>query len=213
MLQGLFYISLFLITILGILILKPATVEIETRNEVTRSMALFLERTPSLLEHPPHLMPLSRTRASETKPPETKPPETKGAETATPAVPLRNPVDLSFKGTSLHFQNRDDYYSWIYENAGRDAEGFLRSLDAALDPEQKLEILERTGEVEIPENAKHLIKDMLLAGASAQLRIGDAGHEQLAEKYLSLYLERETDPALAKKRVDEILHPSSTPHP
>ncbi|NDG84091.1 MAG: hypothetical protein EBX52_03515 [Proteobacteria bacterium] len=206
MLQGLFYISLFLITILGILILRPTPIEplirkptpaeVVTRNEVTRDMALFLEKTPAILAHPPHLIASHSAKRAES-----------------PVPGPGNPVDLSFKGASLHFQNRDDYYSWIYENAARDAEGFLRSLDATIDPEQKLEILERTGEVELSENAKTLIKEMLLSGASAQLKIGDAGHEQLAEKYLSLYLERESDPALGKKKVDEILHPNSTRHP
>jgi hypothetical protein len=197
MLQGLFYISLFLITIFGILILKPAPVETETRNEVTRNMALFLERTPTLLEHPLHLMPVPGAKLTEKTPP----------ETPIPAPPVRNPIDLSYKGTSLHFQNRDDYYGWIYENVARDAEGFLGSLDATLDPEQKLEILERAGEVGVSGKAKSMILEMLLKEAASQIKIKDAGHEQLVEKYLSLYLEHEPDAATAKRRVEDILHP------
>jgi hypothetical protein len=210
MLQGLFYISLFFITILGILILrptpiepltrKPTPVEIETRDRVTRGMAHFLEQNPTILNHPPHVNPLGDKPSF--------PPVSRGI--LNPQA--QKPVDLPFQGTSLHFQTPDDLNAWIYENAARNPSDFLRQLDAGMDSELKLDILRKTGEVELPEEAKTLVKEMLLSEASSLLKVGDPGHEQLAEKYLNLYLEREPDASTAKKRVDEVLKPSSTPH-
>jgi hypothetical protein len=216
MLQGLFYISLFFITILGILILRPTPIEpliqtptptqLETRNQVTRGMAQFLEKNPEILSHSPHVKPIQK--------PTQKPIE----ETATHhaeaihRLPAK-PIEFQFKGTALHFQNQDDLNLWLFEAASQDAEGFLKNLDPALDPELKLDLLKKTGDLEIAPAAKELTKEMLLSEAQSLLKVGDGGHEQLAEKYLNYYLEKETNAQLAKKRVDEILRPSSTPHP
>ena len=210
MLQGLFYISLFFITILGILLLRPTRSPIETRNQVTREMAQFLEKTPEILSHPPHVNPIHKNLNS---------PPLHPAEVITPnpvsslTQSQSKPIDVPFQGSSLHFQNLDDYNQWLYETASRDAEGFLKNLDPSLDPELKLDILKKVGDLESPPATKELTKELLLAEAEALLKVGDGGHEQLAEKYLNAYLEKEADAALAKKRVDALLKSSNKPHP
>jgi hypothetical protein len=165
-------------------------------------MARFLEKTPEIFSHAPHVSPIQKTS-------EAPPSHTAGAR---PQLPTK-PIIFQFKGNPVRFQNQDDLNLWLFEIASHDVEGFLKNLDPALDPELKLDLLKKTGDLESSPATKELTKEILLNEAQALLKVGDGGHEQLAEQYLNYYLEKETDAALAKKRVEEILKPNSTPHP
>ena len=195
MAQGLFFLSLFFVTFLGALLLRPDPIHsitryseparMENRVELTRKMATFLKKNPKIVEQ----------KELKTLPLEAPPEETGPTE------------DFQLQGQLFRFRSESEENQWILRNLKDAPCEFVDRLREVPDPDTRIALYRRILALDSTPTLKSQILDSSLKEAALQIQ----GAELTAEKYLRFYLEQETDPELGKSRVDEVLKLSNKP--
>jgi hypothetical protein len=202
---ALFFISLFLITIVGGLLLRPEPLHsiqdfrkpeaLQERKQVTLRMAEFLKRNPKIVEQKVlTTLPLedSRNIAPGEAPPPLPPPRP------------QETFAIRFQGADLRFQSIGEYDAWLHKTL-KSGGDILTQADLGSDPDLLLSTLKKCIEIEPNPEMKMKVKGVLLEKAGAWLGGQDGASKQWAQKALEQYLELEEDRALGKKTVDALL--------
>jgi hypothetical protein len=198
---ALFSLSLFLITVCGLLLFRPVQINditdyskpaaLEQRMNVATKMARFLEKNPQILKQERlTALPLS---------PATSTPEK-------PEAPPMHKVEISFQGASLQFRSMNEFNQWIYKNVNDDAIGFIKQLNPENNPELYVDTLKKVSEINTREEITSEIKSAYLNAARELIQVKDGFHQQIAAKAIQNYLEMEKDLTLGKKNADEVLN-------
>ena len=195
MAQGLFFLSLFFVTFLGALLLRPDPIHsitqysepgrIENRVELTRKMATFLKKNPKIVEQ----------KEFKTLPLEAPPEEAGPTE------------DFQLQGQLFRFRSESEENQWILRNLKDAPREFVERLREIPDPDTRIALYRRV----LTLDSNPAIKTQVLESSLSEAALQIHGGELIAEKYLRFYLEQETDPELGKNRVDEILKLSNKP--
>jgi hypothetical protein len=215
-LQGLFFLSLFFITAIGIVLLGgPDSIDSITnynspertaaRKKITKQMATFLARNPEILERGFESKPMNPAAVS----PPTIPhyPMTIDHSSKSQADLEPQPMDLTIQGERIHFRNMNDLNQWVYEKAKSAPFALVEHLETGIDPEIKFELLRRIPEIDpSPEVLGKVLESVIREGA-LQFRNPSERTQQIAQKYFSYYLQTEPESEKGKKRIDEILNP------
>ncbi len=219
---ALFFISLFLITIVGGLLLRPEplqsirdyqTVEAtEERKQVTLRMAEFLNRNPTIVQQP-KLNSLQVVDARNVSPGEvgSSPPEPSAPPPAPPpSGVLQESISIRFQGTDLRFMSLAEYDAWLHSTiqSGGDV---LKQVDFGGDPDLLLSTLQKCVEIDNSPAMKTQVKEMLLERAAGWLGGSDGSSQQSAQKALQRYLDLEENKELGKKTVDQLLEANRNP--
>lgn len=206
-------ICVFLITVCGILLLKPESRDsirhysdppaVEERKKVALKMAKFLEENPKIVQQKKlSSLPLSE----EYKPNGLTPTQPSTSEIpASPRGALQ--LQLSFQGEQLEFKSHDELNRWVYAKAQEDPVGFLTQIQTSIrdQPELYIDTLQKVSEINHEPNLVNRVKSMLLEESRNLIQNQDGHHQQMMQKALQIYLNLESDRDLGKKTVDEIL--------
>jgi hypothetical protein len=212
-LQGLFFLSLFFITVIGIVLLGgPDSMDsitnynsperMEARKKITKQMAEFLSKNPEVLargfDHP-------NTPPSPT--PRTPDYPTKiGHSTPVPPNAPPQPMDLFIQGETIHFETMNDLNQWVYAKTKTAPLELIEHLEKGMDPDIKFELLKRIPEIDPSPEVKERVLESVIREGSIHLRSPDERSQQLAQKYFSYFLENEDNSEKGKKRIDQILN-------
>jgi hypothetical protein len=218
---ALFFISLFLITIVGGLLLRPEplqsirnyqTVEAtEERKQVTLRMAEFLNRNPTIVQQP-KLNSLQVVDARNVTPGEvvSSVPESVAPPPAPPPSSLQESISIRFQGTDLRFMSLAEYDAWLHSTI-RSGGDVLKQVDFGSDPDLLLSTLQKCVEIDGSPAMKTRVKETLLERASSWLNGQDGASQQSAQKALQRYLDLEENKELGKKTVDQLLEANRNP--
>jgi len=218
---ALFFISLFLITIVGGLLLRPEplqsirnyqTVEAtEERKQVTLRMAEFLNRNPTIVQQP-KLNSLQVVDARNVTPGEvaSSVPDSVAPPPAPPPSSLQESISIRFQGTDLRFMNLAEYDAWLHSTI-RSGGDVLKQVDFGGDPDLLLSTLQKCVEIDDSPAMKTRVKEMLLERATGWLGGSDGASQQSAQKALQRYLDLEENKELGKKTVDQLLEANRNP--
>ena len=201
---ALFFISLFLITLIGGLLLRPDPIQsirhyqepaaLEARKKVTLQMAAFLKENPKIVEQ----------KTLKTLPIKLTTPEN-GSTTSTNAS-----ITLRFQGSDLHFQNQGAYDAWLVEALKSSQTQFLRNIDFGSDEELALSTLHKLTEIDPSPEIQNQVKELYLEKAKHWISNPDGYAQQVTSRALQAYLNLEKDQELGKRRVNEILQLNNT---
>jgi hypothetical protein len=218
---ALFFISLFLITIVGGLLLRPEplqsirnyqTVEAtEERKQVTLRMAEFLNRNPTIVQQP-KLNSLQVVDARNVTPGEvvSSVPDSVAPPPAPPPSSLQESISIRFQGTDLRFMSLAEYDAWLHSTI-RSGGDVLKQVDFGGDPDLLLSTLQKCVEIDDSPAMKTRVKEMLLERATGWLGGSDGASQQSAQKALQRYLDLEENKELGKKTVDQLLEANRPP--
>ena len=213
-LQGLFFLSLFFITVIGILLLGgPDSLDsiqnynsperVEARKKITKQMAGLLAQNPQLLAQ----MPQTLDGKSSPRSSQLNSTSSQMHRDSPPLLPplVSQPMDFSFQGENIHFENQLELNRWVFEHAKKAPMELVEHLEKGIDPDLKIEILKRVLEVDDSPSLKEKVLDSVIREGSLHFGSPDERSQQLAQKYFNYYLETESDSDRGKKRIDEIL--------
>ncbi len=218
---ALFFISLFLITIVGGLLLRPEplqsirnyqTVEAtEERKQVTLRMAEFLNRNPTIVQQP-KLNSLQVVDARNVTPGEvaSSVPDSVAPPPAPPPSGVQESISIRFQGTDLRFMNLAEYDAWLHSTI-RSGGDVLKQVDFGGDPDLLLSTLQKCVEIDDSPAMKTRVKETLLERAAGWLSGPDGSSQQSAQKALQRYLDLEENKELGKKTVDQLLEANRNP--
>jgi hypothetical protein len=216
MAQGLLSLCLFFISVIGILLFRPDPIDsitrysepeqVEERKRVTLKMVELLEKNPEVVRQ---TLKMSHTSLGKAVEPASRPPPP-----APSGAPPTQPKEFSFpfQGQAMNFRSQKDLNAWIYQKTKSSPTEFIEHITRAdMDPEIKLEILTTSGQSDESEPATNAIKEASLAEAKKLIRSPQGRDQQLTQKFLELFIEKEADPKVGKERVDELLRSSNNP--
>jgi hypothetical protein len=212
-LQGLLFLSLFFITLIGIVLLGgPDSIDsitnynsperVDARKKITKQMAEFLSKNPEILargfDHPPSPPPSSPTTPHY--------PITIGHTTPVPENAPPQPMNITIQGENIHFENMNDLNKWVYAKTKASPMELIEHLEKGIDPDIKFELLQRIAEIDPSPQIKEKVLESAIREGSIHFRSPDERSQQLAQKYFSYFLENEGDSEKGRKRIDEILN-------
>ena len=197
---GLFFISVFLISVIGILLLRPVSVPTystsEERKDVTVKMAKFLENNPKIVkqERLDHLEISGEPGSIEYK------------SVKVPIMPAEGmPVTIRFLSSDLQFPSRSAFDQWVVEQAKGDSIQFIKSLDSIEDPDLYLDTVRKVAESKNDIDTVKTAKEAFLKKAKSLKPKQDYFHQAMTQKALQNYLDMESDLKKGKETVDEFL--------
>ena len=215
---ALFFICIFLITLIGGLLLRPdplrsirdyrSTEAVEERKQTALRMAEFLTRNPTIVQQP-KLNTLRVVDARNVSPGEvgSSPPAHSAAPPAPPPSGVQESFSIRFQGTDLRFMSIAEYDAWLHSTI-RSGGDVLKQVDFSNDPDLLISTLQKCVEIDDTPSMKSRVKERLLEQASAWLSGQDGSSQQSAQKALQRYLEIEENKELGKKTVDQLLESS-----
>ncbi len=204
---GLFFISVFLISVIGVLLLRPISVpsyttdynqvnsELERKN-VTVKMAKFLENNPQIVnqERLDHLEINGEAKSIEYK------------SVKVPVMPADGmPVTIRFLSSDLQFPSRAAFDQWVVEQSKGDTVQFIKSLESIDDPDLYLDTVRKVAESKKDPETLKVAKDAFLQKAKALKPNQDYFHQAMTQKALQNYLDIESDLKKGKETVEELL--------
>jgi hypothetical protein len=202
---ALFFISLFFITLIGGLLLRPDPIQsirhyqepaaLESRKKVTLKMAAFLSDNPKIVEQ--------KTLKSLPLKPITSENGSKAVSDAS--------IALRFQGSDLHFQSQGAYDAWLVESMKSSQAQFLRNIDFGSDEELAFSTLHKISEIDSSPEVQNQLKEIYLEKAKRFITTPDGYAQQVTSRALQAYLNLEKDQELGKRRVNEILQLNNTP--
>jgi hypothetical protein len=208
MVQGLLSLCLFFISVIGILLFRPAPLEsltrysepgqLEERKQVTRKMVELLEKHPEVLRQ---TQKMSTTSLG------------KPLEPARPgSIDSPAPPPFPFQGQSMDFRTQREMKEWVSEKMKDSPRDFIDQITRTeMDSATKLELLSVASQADGSEATTQAIKQSSLAEARKLLaRDQDQDHD-MTQKFLEFYIEKESDPRIGKETVDELLRSRSNP--
>jgi hypothetical protein len=214
MAQGLLSLCLFFISVIGILLFRPDPFDsltryseparLEERKRVTLKMVELLEQNPEVVRQT-----LKMSNTSLGKPID--------AISSTPspypgASESRAPSPFPFQGQTMEFKTQKEMNAWIYQKTKNAPLEFIDQISRTeMDPEDKLELLTTAGQSDDSESTTQALKEASILEAKRLISSPQGRDQQLTQKFLELYLEKESDPKVGKERVDEILNSNNTP--
>jgi hypothetical protein len=222
---ALFFISLFLITLIGGLLLRPDPIQSirdyekpaaqESRKQVAREMADFLARNPKIVEQ-------DSLKALPLGPSQNQPSMSAAAgEEATfrgknaPPSPSREDgsIEIRFQNSNLRFKNRSEFDAWLYESVKSGGIQIGSLIEFGDNAELNLATLKMIHEIDPAPESTEMIKKAFLERAQTYLQGNSPYLQQMAAKAFESYLELEPDRDLGHKTVDEIIQANNKPHP
>jgi hypothetical protein len=189
---GLFYISMFFITVISILLFAPGGMEpyplknSETQTqvspqEITVKMARFLESNPKMVK-----------------------PET--FQTDTPSwTESSSGVTIRFLNSDMSFPSRVEYQEWVIQQVRQDPEAFIHELNAVEDHDLFLNTLKSILDSEADERIRTITLNAHFDRAEKLISKKDLFSQEMTQRSLQQYLDLEKDPIKAKKVVDDFL--------
>jgi len=212
---ALFFICIFLITLIGGLLLRPdsirsirdyrSTEAVEGRKQTALRMAEFLNRNPTIVQKQKldslQVVDLRNVDPGEVS---SSPPAPSAPPPAPPPAGIQESFSIRFQGTDLRFTSIGEYDAWLHSTI-RSGGDVLKQVDFGNDPDLLLSTLQKCVEIDDSASMKGRVKERLLEQASAWLSGPDGASLQSAQKALQKYLEIEENKELGKKTVDQIL--------
>ena len=212
MAQALFLICMFLITVSGLLLLKPpvpkdSMTEIKSfteysseeaqisRQKLALKMARFLEKNPKIVQQERLTsLPVEATEISMDT-----------TDTANSEIDFQKIIDVQFQGANLQFKSQGEYDRWVLENLKKDPIAFLNEFKNQQDHDLYLQTLKRVSEIDTSEPVQKEVKASYLEEAKKMIQIRNGFEQELTQRALQQYLDLEQDRELGKKTVDELL--------
>jgi len=200
-LQGLFFLSLFFITLIGIFILGGtdsidsitnynSPERVDARRKITKQMAEFLSKNPEILA-------LGLDKSSPPRPAVSTPPP--------PASAPFQPMSLVMQGEQVHFESLTDLDKWVYAKTKAAPLELIEHLETGIDPDIKFELLKRVAEIDPSPIVRERVLESVIREGSRQFKNPAPASQDFAQKYFNYYLENEENPEKGKNRIDEIL--------
>jgi len=194
MASGLFYISMFFITVISILLFAPGGMQpyqstdnptqLEaSQKEITVKMAQFLEKNPKMVQQETFersTSPLTRNEPS-------------------------GPVTIRFLNSDMSFPSRTEYDEWVQDQLRHDPYSFIRELSAVDDPDLFLTTLKKLIDTNTDESVREIALNAHLEKAESLIQKKDQFSQEMTQRMLQQYLDLEKDPTKAKQNVDAFL--------
>ncbi len=212
---ALFFICIFLITLIGGLLFRPDPIQsikdyqsnaaIEGRKQTTLRMAEFLSRNPTIVQQP-KLDSLRVVDARNVTPGEVRsvpPPHLDPPPVPPPSGP-QGSFSIRFQGSDLRFMSIAEYDAWLHSTL-RSGGDVLKQTDFGSEPDLMLSTLQKCIEIDGSTAMRAKVKEKLLEQASLWLNGQDGSSQQSAQKALQQYLELEENKEIGKKTVDQLL--------
>jgi hypothetical protein len=191
---GLFFISMFFITVISILLFAPGGMEPYPLNdpnlptqvsqqEITMKMARFLETNPKMVK-----------------------PET--FRTQIPSTTLTDDstgVSIRFLNSDMSFPSKMEYHEWVNQQVRQDPEAFIHELNAVDDHDLFLNTLKSILDSESDERIRAIALNAHFDRAEKLISKKDLFSQEMTQRSLQQYLDLEKDPVKAKKMVDDFL--------
>jgi hypothetical protein len=212
---ALFFICIFLITLIGGLLLRPdpirsirdyrTTEAVEERKQTALRMAEFLTRNPTIVQQA-KLNSLRVVDARNVTPGEvaSSPPAHTEPLPVPPPSRAQESFSIRFQGSDLRFMSIAEYDAWLHSTI-RSGGDVLKQADFGEDPDLMLSTLQKCLEIDHSPAMMARVKERLLEQAGTWLNGPDGSSQQAAQKALQRYLEIEENKDLGKKTVDQIL--------
>jgi hypothetical protein len=219
MVGGLFFITMFLISVISILLFAPGGMQpyqradnpeqvAQNQKELTVQMARFLENNPSMVT------PETFDRVANGSAPGQ--PASSGMQPHSPNTALNAAdqtasISIQFLSSNMTFPSRGAYREWVAEQVKQDPISFIRELNAVNDPDLYLETLKQVSEIATDPQTATAAKEACLNKAGEWIESKDVFHQHMTQRALQQYLDSEPDQEKAKKRVDEFLQKHQNP--
>ena len=215
---GLFFITMFLISVISILLLAPGGMQpyqrsdnpeqvAQNQKELTVQMARFLENNPSMVTPEAFDRVASGSAPGQTATPGMQP----SSNTDQNAVDQTASISIQFLSSNMTFPSRGAYREWVAEQVKQDPISFIRELNAVNDPDLYLETLKQVSEIATDPQTATATKEACLNKAGEWIESKDVFHQHMTQRALQQYLDSEPDQEKAKKRVDEFLQKHQNP--
>ncbi len=212
MAQAFFFITMFLITVSGLLLFKPpipksSIAELksiaaytdpeseEHRQSVALKMARFLEKNPKIVKQ-------AQLTSLPVEPSEIS---MNAGESDPLEITFQKIIDVRFQGANLQFKSQNEFEEWIQDNLKKDPLSFLRELKGQQDSAFYLDTLKRVSEFNSDPNVMTAIKADYLDEAKRLIQIQNHFEQEMTQKALQQYLDLEKNLGLGKKTVEEFL--------
>jgi hypothetical protein len=209
---GLFFISMFIISVISILLFTPGSIQpnrtgtptttsIESQTEITKKMAQFLEKNPNMVKQDS----FDRFGSAPTHSPSDASPEKSTTFPSSVSQDPGQPVNLQFLNSNMSFPSKAAYQDWVAEQVKQDPITFIREMSGVEDLDLYLETMKKVTDISTDPQTVSAVHEAYMNKAGEWITQKDVFHQHMTQRALQQYLDSETDQEQAKKRVDDFL--------